>query len=31
MSAVLNHISTHMEDKFYWPEQVLDVLDGGDE
>ena len=20
MSAVLNHISTHMEDKFYWPD-----------
>ena len=20
MNAVLNHISTHMEDKFYWPD-----------
>lgn len=20
MNAILNHISTHMEDKFYWPE-----------
>ena len=32
MNAVLNHISTHMEDKFYWPEpsshgKPLDLLD----
>ena len=31
MNAVLNHISTHMEDKFYWPEpsshgKPLDLL-----
>jgi len=32
MNAILNHISTHMEDKFYWPEpsshgKPLDLLD----
>ena len=32
MNAVLNHISTHMEDKFYWPKpsfhgKPLDLLD----
>jgi len=31
MNAILNHISTHMEDKFYWPEpsshgKPLDLL-----
>ena len=31
MNAVLNHMSTHMEDKFYWPEpsshgKPLDLL-----
>ena len=32
MNAILNHISTHMEDKFYWPEppihgKPLDLLE----
>ena len=32
MNAVLNHISTHMEDKFYWPDppfhgKPLDLLE----
>ena len=35
MKAVLNHISTHMEDKFYWPAhsfhgKPLDLLDAED-